>query len=117
MSRVKFGVISACVLWSFAASGAQPTPLEPFQPDEHTLLLPGKPVARKTVRKPRVTGVARLSLRLKRLYGGSAAGWVAFKSPGKPAVFVGRYDLSGVADQAETRVEFDVSDEWSGSDA
>ncbi|MGO8752988.1 MAG: LamG-like jellyroll fold domain-containing protein, partial [Thermoguttaceae bacterium] len=76
--------------------------------------IPGEAVVRKAVRKPRQTGLARLSLRLKRLYGGSAAGWVALKSPGKPAVLVGRYDLSGLADQAETRVDFDVSGEWSG---
>ena len=77
--------------------------------------LPGKPASQeKIVRQPRTTGTARVSLRLKRLHGGNPTGWVSLKPPGKPAAIVGRYALDGPPDQAESRLELDISDEWSG---
>jgi hypothetical protein len=76
--------------------------------------LPGKAVLRKAIRTPRSTGTARLSLRLTRLYGGDAAGWVSLKPPGKPAAIVGRYGLPGSGQRAESRLDLDVSDEYSG---
>ncbi len=76
--------------------------------------LPAKPARQKAVRQPQVTGTTELSLRVKRLYGGDSAGWISLKPPNKPAVIVGRFDLHGIADQAEHVVTLDVSDEWCG---
>ncbi len=72
--------------------------------------------APKTVRKPQLTGKATLSLTLKWLYGGKAAGWVYLKPPGQPAAIVGRYELQEQPDDAAngTVVSFDVSDELHG---
>lgn len=76
--------------------------------------IPHKPGIQKAVRKPRTSGIARLNLAFKKLYGGDAAGWVSLKTPGKPATIVGRFALKEAAEKAESRLELDVSDEWSG---
>jgi hypothetical protein len=88
-----------------------------LQLGQKTFEMPSKPAVAKQVRKPLATGTARLSLTLKRLYGGNSTGWVSLKSLARPAATVGRFDLSKAADGAESRLELDVSDEWAGEGA
>jgi len=78
--------------------------------------MPGKTLAVKAVRKPQHTGKARLKLTLEGLYGGTAAGWVYLKPPGKSASIVGRYELEEkkAGDHAVELLELDVSDEFVG---
>ncbi|MHB8970517.1 MAG: LamG domain-containing protein [Pirellulaceae bacterium] len=76
--------------------------------------VPASPQRVRAVRNPQVTGRAQLNLTLRKLYGPQAVGFVSLKSPGKPVVIVGSYDLTGVPDQADTRLTWDVSDEMTG---
>ncbi len=76
--------------------------------------MPRKVVLPKAVRAPTGTGKARLSIRLKVLDAGSASGWVYLKSPGKKAAIVGQYTVAGGVNQAESKLDYDVSDEWLG---
>lgn len=73
---------------------------------------PVRPAA--AVRPPVRTGEATLQLILRKRYGGNASGWVSLKPTGKAAVIVGQYALNDLADGAETSLELDVSDEFTG---
>ncbi len=65
------------------------------------------------VRAPAKTGVATLSINLRKRYGGEASGWVSLKAPGKPAAIVGRFATAG-KDGDVVQVDLDVSDEYAG---
>ncbi len=67
-----------------------------------------------SVRVPNETGLAKLRVTLRKLYGGEANGWVCLKPPGAPAVTVGEYALAGLGPGEEATTEVDVSDEVAG---
>ena len=85
-----------------------------LQVGQKAVEFPPPPQRQRDVRTPQTTGKAQLRLTLKKLYGPNAAGWVSLKSPGATAVIVGRFDLANVADQGESQLAWDVSDELAG---
>lgn len=74
-----------------------------------------RPLCRpREVRQPTRSGEATLALTIRKRHGAEASGWVYLKPPGRPAVIVGQYAVTGPADGPEAKVECDVSDELSG---
>jgi hypothetical protein len=65
------------------------------------------------IRKPVKTGAASLKLWLRKLYGGDAKGWVCLKPPGKPAVVVDKFAVTGKPGEL-SGLDLDVSDGYTG---
>ncbi len=73
-----------------------------------------KTVLRQEVRQAKTHGRARLDLEVITRYGGTGAGWVCLKPPGRPAAIVGKYALDKGGKVRKLRFRFDVSDEYTG---
>nr|MCU0981569.1 LamG domain-containing protein [Pirellulaceae bacterium] len=85
-----------------------------LQVGQKAVEFPPPPQRQRAVRTPQTTGKTQLRLTLKKLDGPNAAGWVSLKSPRASAVIVGGFDLANVADQGESQLAWDVSDELAG---